>query len=134
MLSSFIPEGSNVFVPTYVLHRDPRYFSPYPESFWPDRWLEPEERKEINDVHKPLGNGVQVTLETKAFAPFSAGPAVCVGKTLAMQEMRIVASWIVQRFDMQPAKGYDLDDWERDLNDYYVMQKGSLPVLLTRRG
>jgi cytochrome P450 len=120
-------------VPFYAIHRNPAYFSPYTESFWPDRWLVPEGRKEINDLSKPLGKNVQVVLEHKAFAPFSSGPASCVGKTLAQNEMRIVASWVVQRFDMKPADGYNLDEWEDNLKDYYVMQKGGLPVVLTRR-
>jgi cytochrome P450 len=129
---SFIPEGNNVLVPTYALQRDPRYFSPYPESFWPDRWLEPEQRKDINGTGK-LGDNVQVILEHGAFIPFSSGPRVCVAKALVTQEIRIVTSWIVQRFDIQTAQGFDLDQWERNLEDYYVMHKGSLPVQLTRR-
>ncbi|KAJ6611167.1 cytochrome P450 [Mycena sp. CBHHK59/15] len=33
--SFVIPEGTTVIVPPYVILRDPRYFSPDPEKFWP---------------------------------------------------------------------------------------------------
>lgn len=33
-----IPKGTVVLVPTYVLHRDPEYWSE-PETFNPERWI-----------------------------------------------------------------------------------------------
>lgn len=130
---SFIPEGNHVQVPTYSLHRDPRYFSPYPEDFWPDRWLTPGDRKIKEDTSRAFTSNDEVILEAKAFIPFSAGPRICSGKALAWTEMRMVASSIMQRFNMAPAEGFDLDDWERDLEDHFILKKGSLPVRLTRR-
>ena len=56
-----------------------------------------------------------------------------MGMGLAMNEMRVVASYIVQRFDMKVAEGYDLSEWERTLGDSIVMRKGRLPVVLTER-
>lgn len=50
-----------------------------------------------------------------------------------MNEMRVIASYIVQKFDMKVAPGYDLDRWEMDLEDHFVLKKGSLPVLVTER-
>lgn len=132
-VSSFIPEGNTVFVPTYALHRDPRYFYPYPEDFWPDRWLPSEERMDKNDTSKPFTAHNEVVLEHKAFIPFSAGPRVCVGKPLAWTEMRMVVSSIVQKFGMTVADGFHLDDWEQSLEDHYVLKKGSLPIRLTHR-
>jgi cytochrome P450 len=69
----------------------------------------------------------------EAFFPFSTGTRSCPGKNLALMELRIVASYVVQRFDMRAAEGYNLDDWERDMQDYFVMRKGDLPVILTAR-
>lgn len=50
-----------------------------------------------------------------------------------MNEMRVIASFIVQRFDMKVAPGYDLNQWEKELEDFFVLMKGHLPVLLTER-
>lgn len=66
-----------------------------------------------------------------AFIPFSTGPRNCPGKNLAMMEMRVVVSYIVQRFDMKVANGYDLNEWEGSLSDYFILTKGELPVVLT---
>ncbi|KAL5511137.1 hypothetical protein ACEPAH_4352 [Sanghuangporus vaninii] len=44
----FIPESAAVYIPAYVLHRDPRYFSPSPDSFIPERWLNNNEAKGQN--------------------------------------------------------------------------------------
>lgn len=50
-----------------------------------------------------------------------------------MTEMRVVTSYVVQRFDMVVAEGFNMDDWERDLQDHFVMKKGCLPIRLSRR-
>jgi cytochrome P450 len=35
----YIPEGTVISVPSYVMHTAEEYFSPEPESFRPERWL-----------------------------------------------------------------------------------------------
>lgn len=131
--SHYIPEGTNITVHPYTIHRDSRYFSPYPTTFWPDRWLDPADRRSLYDVEKPLAKDVDVVTNISAFLPFSTGPRSCPGKHLAMIEMRVAVSYIVQSFDMRVAKGYDLDDWEGNLRDYFILSKGALPVVLTPR-
>ncbi|KAJ7821344.1 hypothetical protein B0H13DRAFT_1660398, partial [Mycena leptocephala] len=37
----FVPEGTAVYVAPYT-HRRPRYFSPDPDRFWPERRLQNE--------------------------------------------------------------------------------------------
>ncbi|KAL5511173.1 hypothetical protein ACEPAH_4388 [Sanghuangporus vaninii] len=115
----FVPESTALYVPPYILHRDSRYFSPFPDSFIPDRWL---------DV-----NGEKFTTNTAAYIPFSTGPANCVGKNLALLEMRMAVATIVQRFDMKFASGYDPCKWEEDLQDFYIYRIGKLPIVLYAR-
>ncbi|KAJ6480316.1 cytochrome P450 [Mycena sanguinolenta] len=117
--SFIIPEGTSVVVPPYAIHRDPRYFSPSPEKYIPERWLAKDDSK------------FHVTED--AFLPFSMGPANCVGRNLGMLELRMVMAYIMQIFEVQFGDGYDKVRWEAELKDYFVMQKGSLPVKLTRR-
>ncbi|KAL5529682.1 hypothetical protein ACEPAG_5667 [Sanghuangporus baumii] len=114
-----VPESTSLYVPPYPLHRDGRYFSPSPNSFIPDRWLESKNGK--------------FTIDVSAFIPFSAGRANCVGKNLALIEMRMVIATMVQRFDMKFAEGYDPLKWEEDLQDFFVVKVGKLPVVLHAR-
>ncbi|KAL5529717.1 hypothetical protein ACEPAG_5702 [Sanghuangporus baumii] len=118
----WMSEGTILYVPPYVIHRDPRYFSPSPDLFIPERWLDTMDDE-----------GRRFTTDTSAFIPFSAGPANCVGKSLALLEMRMVVATIVQRFEMKFATGYDPRKWEEDLQDFFVMKVGELPVILNAR-
>ena len=44
-----------------------------------------------------------------------------------------MAASVVQRFDMEVADGYDLKQWDKDLQDFYVSVTGPLPVCLVER-
>jgi cytochrome P450 len=130
---SFLPEGTNAFVHTYSLHRDPRNFSPSPDTFWPERWLKPEERAALLSFD-PKGLGkFPIVHDTKAFVPFSFGPMHCVGKQLAYQELRMAVCAMMRRLNFSFAPGYDPESWERDFKDYFVSTKGSLQVVLSPR-
>ena len=128
---SFIPEGTHVFMPTYSLQRDPRYFSPLPDSFIPERWLSEEQRLALEP--KIFNSEETYINDTAAFIPFSAGPANCAGKAFAWMEMRMVVSVIVSRFDLKLDPSYNPQKWFEDIYDYVSMIKGSLPTLLSPR-
>lgn len=51
----------------HSVHRDPRYFSPNPEEFWPERWL-PEEASKIAEAR-----GQEYKLAQGAYMPFHYG-------------------------------------------------------------
>ncbi|KAJ3508424.1 hypothetical protein NLJ89_g5763 [Agrocybe chaxingu] len=104
--------------PMYIFHRDPRYFSPRPDEFWPDRWISKDP---------------SVVLNRAAFIPFSVGPANCPGKPLAIMELRYITCLVVRTFDMSFADGYDPAHWEEGLFDHFVMLKGELPLKLRAR-
>ncbi|KAF9020123.1 cytochrome P450 [Hymenopellis radicata] len=80
-----VPEGTQVYLPVYSLHRNPQYFS-HPEVFKPERWLVTEPGEVMN---------------RDAFIPFSYGYANCVGKQLAMQEMLTLTVALLQKFDVR---------------------------------
>lgn len=113
---SIIPKGTQVLLPQGLYHRDPRYFPRSPNRFIPERWLDPEENT-----------------NAAAFFPFSYGPANCVGRQLARREMLMVASLLIQRFDMSFAKGFDWAAWPGTLRDYFVAERGPLLVVLRSR-
>lgn len=115
-----MPEGTGIYVPPYVYNRDPRYFSPNPDLFWPERWLKAK-------------NDPTITHNMNAYLSFSAGPANCVGKPLALIEMRIALAALLHAFDMRFAEGYDSRMWVDGLGDWLVTTRGALPVVLERR-
>lgn len=123
IIDSFLPEDNQARIHFYSIQRDPRNFTS-PESFWPERWLIAEASQGYTEklVHNP-----------NAFIPFSHGPANCVGKALAMQEMRTVVCYTIQKLSMRFADGWDPSDWERDLCDSFVVKRGRLPVIVERR-
>ncbi|OCH87257.1 high nitrogen upregulated cytochrome P450 monooxygenase 2 [Obba rivulosa] len=116
----FVAEGTNTYLPLYTLQRDPRNFSPNSEAFWVDRWLISSGKKTPAeagiDTHAFVHN-------QEAFIPFSFGPANCVGKTLALQEMRMTACLIMQRLEMCFAPGYDPSSYVEGLRDFFVIKK-----------
>ncbi|KLO10727.1 cytochrome P450 [Schizopora paradoxa] len=119
--SQFIPEGTAVDVAPYALHRDPRYFSPHPDEFIPERWLKPTEDTET-----------KFTTNMLAFIPFSMGPSNCVGKNLAMLEMRMVTALLVQQLDMKFGDGFNGEKWEENIEEYFVIKPPPLPIQISR--
>jgi cytochrome P450 len=110
----------------YTLQRNPRYFSPFPDSFWPDRWLPEKDRQKISSkeefIHDPT-----------AFNPFSYGPASCVGKNLALLELRAVTCFLVQKFTFKAKEGFNVESWEDGIQDYFVVKRPALPVVMDVR-
>ncbi|KAI5982762.1 cytochrome P450 [Pisolithus marmoratus] len=136
----FLPEGTSAFVHFYSIHRDPRYFSPSPDAFWPERWLSAEDHQTYGYSYpKPSFPSDKSTKapyfihNPSAFIPFSYGPMNCVGKRLALQEMRTLVCCVMQKFDLRFVEGYDVGRWERELSDYFVAVRGELPVVVSPR-
>lgn len=116
----FLPEGTQVYIPPYAIHRNPEYFSPLPDKFVPERWI--------------ANSGFSENHNLDAFIPFSFGPASCVGKNLAMQEMMMLTSLLVQMFDMRFVEGFDSAAWPLGILDHFITTRPNLPVVMTPRG
>lgn len=121
----YIPEGTAASVNFLGIQRDPKNFSPFSNNFWPDRWLVAE-----GLIETPVPG--EFIHDTTAFIPFSYGPSSCVGKPLAMLELRMTTAYLVRDFDFKFAPGYK-ETWESDLRDYFTFQKGELPVIASLR-
>ena len=130
----FIPEETQVAPWAYVVHRDSKHYSPIPESFWPDRWLPLSDRQPPEFPRNPLKDEKKpFILNTAAFIPFSFGPANCAGKNLAYMEMRMVVALVIQRVNLSLDNDYDPSQWEKGLEDFFLVKKGKLPVVLSPR-
>ncbi|RYP92929.1 hypothetical protein DL770_000979 [Monosporascus sp. CRB-9-2] len=85
----FIPGNAIVQIPTHTMVTDERCFS-RPEEFIPERWTTRRD---------------ELVKDASVFVPFSMGVFSCVGKQLALMEVRYVASQIVRRFEFGLAAG-----------------------------
>ncbi|KAH8093149.1 cytochrome P450 [Cristinia sonorae] len=90
----FIPEGTIVGVPAYTQEIHPENFWPEPEAFKPERWL-------------PEGLGPGSRARRGAIMSFSFGPFGCLGKSLAVQEMRVVTAKMLLTYDLKFAPDFD---------------------------
>lgn len=126
----FIPEDTQVSLVAYTVHRNPDCFSPFPDTFWPDRWLTQE------TYTLPTGEVIpssDVLTRRDAFMAFSQGPMACAGKNVALAEMRAAVCAVVQRFDLVLAYERALDEWEEVLQECFVSKLGKLPVQVVPR-
>lgn len=100
----------------FLFHRDTRYWDK-PDEFLPERFLHEELIVNDNGVAKDktqqdsefLVNSLQSRIgrisAKKAFFPFSLGPRNCVGRALALMEMRVVLVKLIQRFRFEEPQG-----------------------------
>ena len=113
-----IPEQTQVFLHTYSIHRDARYFHT-PEVFLPERWF---------SKGAPEGEH-----DATAFVPFSHGPTICAGKNLALMEMRMLLCWLLRRFRFSKAPGVNYEEWEGKIQDFVVVRQEPLVVSVSFR-
>ncbi|KAF8970538.1 high nitrogen upregulated cytochrome P450 monooxygenase 2 [Flammula alnicola] len=133
----FLPEGNAIIVSTYVLHRDPRHFFPYPDAFLPDRWLSsPAPSSNSGSKEKSSKSTMNYMTSRDAFVPFSLGQQNCVGRPLALMELRYVIATFMRNFEMEfDTPHYDPKQWEDKMEDRFTFQaKGTLPIRIRFRG
>lgn len=97
-----------------LLMSDERYF-PSAREFIPERWT--GERPEL-----------LTDLSWKAYIPFGYGVHSCVGKNLALNELRLVIARLVREFDVSFGESYDDEEFKRETKDYIILESG--PVWL----
>jgi cytochrome P450 len=83
-----IAPGDIFVAPTWVVHRDHRWFEE-PETFRPERWA---------------GDFAQ-RLPRYAYFPFGGGPRQCIGNGFAMMETVLLLATIAQRFRLAMVPG-----------------------------
>ena len=126
---SYIPPYTSVRIHSWSVHHDARNFSPVPDSFWPERWLIAEDPSS----YKSPPNTAFVH-NVNAFIPFSFGPANCVGKNLALKEIKMTLCHLTQNAECRFADGYDPNEYEEEMKDWFAFQVSSIPVVVTPRG
>jgi cytochrome P450 len=80
-----IPKGTTVLIQPAVVQHNPTIWGPDCDEFRPDRW------------DRLKGEAA----DPWAFATFSLGPRVCIGKAMTMLEFKIILVELVCRFDFE---------------------------------
>jgi cytochrome P450 len=109
-----IPGNVNVMVPCYTVQRDARYFEK-PNEFIPERW-----------TTKP-----EMVMNKAAFFPFNIGLYQCVGKRLAMMELRQAAAEVLTRYNIAHVEGHDSAAFHETKTDVFIAACGALPIKFT---
>ena len=103
----FIPSGTDVGVPTYVIHHDPKFY-PEPWSFKPERWILDEMTGVTQD---------SINQAKRAFCPFSLGSRSCPGKVLGILEIKITLAYMLFQYDIQEASDEHVGGGRPDLEE-----------------
>uniref|UniRef100_A0A8C7BFV4 Steroid 17-alpha-hydroxylase/17,20 lyase n=1 Tax=Neovison vison TaxID=452646 RepID=A0A8C7BFV4_NEOVI len=92
-----IDKGTSVIINLWALHHSEKEWH-RPDQFLPERFLDPTKSQLISP--------------SLSYLPFGAGPRSCLGETLARQELFLVMSWLLQRFDLEAPDGGQLPSLE----------------------
>lgn len=87
-----VPEETNLTLPAFRLHTDPRWYDD-PESFRPERWTD-EMEAELPDY---------------AYFPFGGGPRHCLGMRFAMLELHLVLATLAQSCEFELVSDADVE-------------------------
>ncbi|KJZ75438.1 hypothetical protein HIM_05134 [Hirsutella minnesotensis 3608] len=117
----YVPAGTFVSVHPWATFQNPGNFVE-PEHFLPERWL-----PATHQDH----DGRFAADNKAAFKPFSYGPRDCLGKNLALAEIRLIVCRILFRLDFELA--YNQSSWHDDQRVLGLWDKGPLHVNFRRR-
>jgi cytochrome P450 len=87
----FIPERCAVTLQMYTVHNDPKLWED-PDKFMPERWLKDQPTDALDEIF-----------------PFSRGVRVCLGRNLAMTEMRLLLAMLVYHFTFERVPGDNME-------------------------
>ncbi|KAH8810751.1 putative benzoate 4-monooxygenase cytochrome P450 [Xylogone sp. PMI_703] len=108
----FVPAGTSLGVHQWSAYRSASNFRD-PHTFVPERWL--GEERYAGD-------------QRDALQPFSYGPRNCLGKNLALMEMKVILCRLLWNFDLQLHP--DSRNWISSQKTFTLWEKGPLKVRL----
>lgn len=104
-----IPAGSQVFISPYLMHRHPKFWE-NPEGFRPERF------------EKSATGGAPLY----AYIPFSRGPRLCPGSSVAVLEAPLVIARILQDYRLTLAGGHVCEP----TSNVFLYPRGGMPMRL----
>ncbi|KAI0481303.1 cytochrome P450 monooxygenase-like protein [Xylariaceae sp. FL0804] len=111
-----LPGGVTVVSPHYTIQRSPEAFLK-PDEFRPERWT--------TEPH--------LILDKTAFFPFSMGKFACIGRQLALNELRTAIAKLILEFDVALAPGETGKRLLEESVDAFTMANAKLELCFTSR-
>jgi cytochrome P450 len=98
---------------------DPKNYTS-PDQFLPERW-------------SPSPHNPKLVHHKDAFQSFNSGPYGCIGKNLALMELRTVTAQLLDRFEVKFAEGEDGRALMEDSIDHFTTGLGGLRLAFEGR-
>jgi cytochrome P450 len=92
---TFIAAGSMAALPMYALGRMPHVWGPDAAEFKPERWID-------------SATGKLTSVSAFKFVAFNAGPRLCLGKNLAMLEMKLIVASLLSKYHVELQRPEDV--------------------------
>lgn len=89
-----VPKGTTIIANNWGLHNDTRYWN-NPEEFRPERFL--------------TDDGQEIRSKIDSYNPFSYGKRNCPGERIAMMEILLYFTALMQKFNVVPPEGKQLN-------------------------
>ncbi|KAF9249319.1 hypothetical protein DTO013E5_8509 [Penicillium roqueforti] len=114
---TFIPGNTKICAPRYTIGRlETAYVNPH--EFIPERWYSQPE----------------LIKDKRAFAPFGVGRTSCVGRHLALAQIRLVTAALMFHYRIKFAPGENNGEAvERDMKDQLTAQPGACRLVFQSR-
>ncbi|KAJ5090124.1 hypothetical protein N7532_008808 [Penicillium argentinense] len=112
----YIPPDTTIVAPRFCISRREDCFEKALE-FIPERWYKHPE----------------MVWNKAAFAPFGTGHHSCLGRALAMNDMRLTTARLIQKYTFTFPAGENGDSVWKDLKDQFTSNPGCLRLVFERR-
>ncbi|KAI0427617.1 cytochrome P450 [Xylaria sp. FL1042] len=113
---TFIPGNTTVFCPQFVINRGSESFDS-PNEFIPERWYSQPE----------------LIRDACGFAPFSTGSYNCVGRPLALLNIREVTARIIADYDIRTTPIENLLAFDEGMEEYFTLIPPELNLSFVKR-
>ncbi|XVF05203.1 hypothetical protein REPUB_Repub05bG0151700 [Reevesia pubescens] len=114
---TFVRKGTRVTYHQYAMGRMERVWGPDCLEYKPERWLR---------------NGIYIPENLYKYPVFQAGQRICLGKEMALVEMKCVVLAIIRQFNIRPVA--DPNQAPRFAPGLTATLRGGLPILVQERG
>jgi cytochrome P450 family 628 len=102
-------------------------------EFLPERWTTEPVLTKNSSVCIPFLIGITSSQNPLRGINFFTGPYSCVGKQLALMELRYVVAQIVHRYDVALAAGESRKRFENGMRDNFTLSLGPLNMVFSHR-